>query len=262
MRRRDPDHLLIALAYDGRPFHGVWPQPDVPTVADALYERLEAALGRRPQALAVVARTDTGVHARINLATVRLWDGADTREVDRACAPRGDGILAMRIARVSSRVHARGLARRKRYIYHWNEPLDREAMARAAAHLVGTLDVSSLRGRRVDPARCVDLTLDRVELRPTAGGTELVVEGARFVRHQVRIMASLLASVGRGARDPDSMPELLARRDTRHGAAPAPGDGLTLAGLQLVGDPRWLTAVHEVNLGGVRTIYDRDSDRW
>ena len=40
--------LLIELGYDGRRFYGVTPQPGLPTVADALTARIEAAFGVRP----------------------------------------------------------------------------------------------------------------------------------------------------------------------------------------------------------------------
>jgi len=249
-----PDHLLIAFAYRGTGTHGVWPQPNVPTVGAALLDRLEQALGRRPEALAVTARTDTGVHARLNLATVRLWRGpADTSGLDQISEPRSDGITAARALRTHPTVYARGLAVRKRYVYAWSEPLDAPAMAAGARHLVGTHDLAALRGRRVDPGRCVGLTLDRVEIRtPEPGRTELLIEGERFVRHQVRITAALLAQVGRGERPPDDVARVIASRDVRHGAWPAPGEGLTLAALELAADrSTWVHSPEQVDLHAV-----------
>lgn len=245
MARRDPDHLLLAFAYDGSPFHGVWPQPDVPTVAHALYARLTDALGRRPDAFAPVARTDTGVHATLNLATVRLWPDADTSRLDRATLPRDDGLTALRVRRVSSLVHGRGLAQAKRYRYAFDEPLDLDALRAAAAHLVGALDVTALRGKRVRPDRC-QLRIDRLHVKE---GPAFVIEGARFVRHQVRRTATLLARVGRGELDPDAVPDLLNAGDPRQVGPPAPGSGLTLTGLRVGG--RWWTSVDQVDLEAV-----------
>ena len=227
----------------------MWPQPDHPTAGGALLDRLEAALGRRVGAYAVTARTDAGVHANLNLATVRLWKHAGPLDLSPLRTPRDDGLSDVRAVRGPHTVYARGLAVAKRYVYAWDQPLDRDAMQAAAAHLRGTHDVSAIRGRRVSPERCRDLTLDRVDVEADGTSTRLVVEGARFVRHQVRIMATLLADVGRGDRHPDELADILISRDTRHGAGPAPGTGLTLSALRLQDRPDvWVDAPDQVDL--------------
>ena len=62
-----------------------------------------------------------------------------------------------------------------------------------------------------------------------------------------------VAAIGRGERTPDDIPAILASRDPRQAEPPAPGTGLTLAGLELDGShgPAWVTSVEEVELEGI-----------
>lgn len=250
-----PDHLLIAFSYDGTRFRGVWPQPDQPTASAALLDRLEQAMHRRPTAFAVAARTDAGVSAAINLATVRLWHGVDLTGLAGAAQDRDDGLGSVRTWRVPLSVHARTLSRRKRYAYRFEErTLDLDAMAQAAAHLVGEYDVGALRGRGVRREACHDRRVDRVEVVPGPDGPTLLVEGRRFVRYQVRMMAALLLRYGRRQAPPDQIRHVLDSGDPRQAEWPAAPEPLTLTGLEIPDpegpvDHRWVSHPDEVNLG-------------
>ncbi len=57
---------------------------------------------------------------------------------------------------------------------------------------------------------------------------EYRVVGDGFLPRMVRSLVSALADVGRGAREPDWMTDLLRQADRRAGPETAPADGLTL----------------------------------
>lgn len=236
----------LVLEYDGTFFAGWQMQPDGRrTVQAELARALERITGARAVPLAA-GRTDAGVHAEGQVASVRLEthlpDPTLLRALDAVLPPD----LAVReLARAPDGFHALRDARAKLYRYAiWNGPtrsplragrslrvagrLDAGAMARAARHLEGTHDFASFCAAG-SGARTTVRTLRRVAVRLPAPG-EIAVEilGEGFLRHMVRIAVGTLLEVGRGRREPDELPGILAARDRRAAGPTAPAHGLTL----------------------------------
>lgn len=243
------DQLLIRLGYRGDRFYGVSPQPNLPTVHDALAARIQRATGCPPRVLTFAARTDRGVHARENLATCWLPLGAVT---DAALAdlqaPRPDGLHNVTATRVPPSTFARGLATAKAYTYVvetgwegvkgyplawriWPE-LCRDRMEAARAPLLGTHDFRAFAVRHKPTTPSVR-TLTRVDMRcePHGPGHRWVfsVEGDSFLRRMVRLLVGTLVECGAGVRDPAGVAAALASRDNAQVGRPAPPGGLTLS---------------------------------
>ena len=64
-------NLKLTLEYDGTGFHGWARQPGLRTVEGALRDALDAIFPTW-EGLAVAGRTDTGVHAKGQVASVRV----------------------------------------------------------------------------------------------------------------------------------------------------------------------------------------------
>src|SRR5687768_12813217 len=145
--------VRLDIEYDGSPFAGWAPQPGLRTVQGELETALATVL--REQIRTIVAgRTDTGVHARGQVAafesaqpppddlarSLNALTPAEITVTSAAAAP--DGFNARRSA--LSRTYAYLLfPRRTPSPFHekralwWPHPLDRDALAACAAALLG-----------------------------------------------------------------------------------------------------------------------------
>ena len=189
-------------------------------------------------------RTDAGVHALAMTAHV---------DIERAVTPfrLREGINALvRPAPVSVTelieadpdFHARFSCVGRRYLYrilnrrappaldkgkvwHIGKPLDVEAMAEGAAHLVGVHDFTTFRSvhcQSESPLKTLDsLTVERA-------GEEIHIRAAArsFLHHQVRSMTGCLALVGLGRWKPDDVRQALEAKDRAALGLNAPPDGL------------------------------------
>jgi tRNA pseudouridine38-40 synthase len=224
--------LRLTVEYDGTEFAGWQQQGDLPTVQGALQAAVEA-LVRVPTRVRGASRTDAGVHARGQVAAFDVDDDriplvGFLRGLNTHLPP---SVVVRAVDEAPLGWDPRRSSRGKMYAYrYWEGPvrsalerhrtwhvrgeLDREAMARAGQALVGTHDFEAFRA-----AGCVAQHAVRTiyELRVEPGPhrrLDLWVVGNAFVRNMVRIIAGHLAEVGLGRRDPESVAEALAARES------------------------------------------------
>lgn len=243
----------LNIAYNGSPFSGFARQPGQLTVQGELEGAL-ALIFRDEIEVTCAGRTDAGVHARGQVISFELPDGAmEGREPRRFLrsmnALTHDGIVVTDLRRRSDAFSARFDARSREYRYFlhpsdvpaifmedfsWtvDAALDADAMRAGAAHLIGEHDfksfcmAASAEGRRT--YRCVnEITL----FEETLMGERLVVVkivGNAFLHSMVRSIVGTLVAVGRGRRDPEWVARVLAARDRKAAGENAPAKGLVL----------------------------------
>jgi len=153
-------NLKITLAYDGSELHGWQIQPGLPTVQGTLADCLKRLTGEDvlPQGS---GRTDAGVHALAQVASVRLQSPIPEKNLVIALndmLPPSVRVNSVEV--VSDNFHARHSAKAKtyryriyrgdicppflaRYVYHDPYPMDEEAAIRASESVVGTHDFTS-----------------------------------------------------------------------------------------------------------------------
>jgi tRNA pseudouridine38-40 synthase len=235
----------LLLEYDGAAFAGWQLQPDRLTVQGALETAIARVCGQRVRVVGA-GRTDAGVHARGQVASVRIDTPLDARRLCLAlCAVLPPAVVVLEAALAPDGFHARRDARAKRYRYAiWNgavrsplrsarawclqRPLELGAMREAAAALVGTHDFASFQTAGTE-VKTTERRLDRLDVVGEAGGEiELGFEGPGFLRHMVRNLTGTLVEVGSGRRAAGEMASLLAARDRRRAGRTAPAHGLTL----------------------------------
>ena len=246
----------LTLEYDGAGFAGWQVQPGGRrTVQGELEAALAHIAGHACRAVGA-SRTDAGVHAEGQVASVDLETRLGAEALRRGlCGLLPPDLAAVEAAEAPATFDARRSARSKLYRYRiWNgaspsplraarthrvhTPLDLAAMRRAASHLLGSHDFRSFQAARSAPGPTVR-SLARVDVQgETRGEVEIWVQGDAFLRHMVRIRAGTLVEVGIGRRDPDAIPAVLASRERARAGRTAPARGLCLVRVDYAGPGR------------------------
>jgi tRNA pseudouridine38-40 synthase len=239
--------LKLTVAYDGTNYVGWQRQENGLAIQQVLEQALLPLCRNRERAPGVVgaSRTDAGVHAKGQVASVRVDFDIPVDAVLRAINIRLPAdIRVLAVAEAGPAFHAQFDARSKRYRYRivsdailspfdrwfaWHVPqrCDVEAMRRAASALHGTHDFSAFQASGSSITDAVR-TIARVEVIAQPGGILVEVAGDGFLRHMVRIIVGSLVDVGVGTRTVGWMSEVLAARDRRMAGRTAPAAGLCL----------------------------------
>jgi tRNA pseudouridine38-40 synthase len=236
--------LKITLAYDGTRFVG-WQRQ---AKGESIQGLLEDALARfegGPVTAHGAGRTDAGVHALGQVASARVTFAQNPATLVRALNANLPGeIRVVSVEDADDSFHARFSASGKTYRYrirdtpvadpferafewHLPEALSLDAMSQAATLIVGTHDFSAFRSVGSDASSTVR-TVTRSEWRHSAGALTYEIAGDGFLRHMVRAIVGTLVEVGRGWRQADEIPALLARGTRAEAGATAPPQGLFL----------------------------------
>lgn len=246
--------IRIDLAYDGTGYLGWQVQARGVTVQGTLEEALARLSGGAPVRVRGAGRTDTGVHARRQVAdalvATRLDDAALLRAL-RRILPESIGVLALRTA--DSAFDARRRAIEKVYRYrldrspaadpfgarfalHESRPFERAALEGALARLPGRRDWTGFAGAACAVRNRVrTLRVARYDERGALGVFTFSADG--FLNHMVRNLVGTLLEVATGRRAPESIDVILERRDRSLAGPTAPAKGLVLEAVRYAGDP-------------------------
>ncbi|MBI5545742.1 MAG: tRNA pseudouridine(38-40) synthase TruA [Deltaproteobacteria bacterium] len=236
--------LKLTLEYDGTGYVGWQVQPNGPSIQAEL-ERSLSKLLQEPVKVTGAGRTDAGVHARGQVASLRTGKTLPLKAFvagSNALLPkdiavtealeRGEGFDARRSAR--GKIYLYRIVNRptrapleRRQAWEIFQPLDLESMARAAQMLLGRHDFSAFRASDCE-ARTTVREVRRLEVRRDGPLVELEIEATAFLKHMVRNIVGTLVEVGRGRRAEASVAEVLAGGDRTRAGATAPAHGLCL----------------------------------
>jgi tRNA pseudouridine38-40 synthase len=244
----------LTLQYDGTDFHGWQMQGEQRTVQGELAKVL-ALIEGRVVAVHGSGRTDAGVHAEGQVASVRL-DREISPEKLRA-AINGNLARDVRVIaaeQAADEFHARYSARGKTYRYrifnagvvspfwfryaqHEARKLDLERMRSCAGLLVGQHDWTAFSAAQAEAeTRVRNITrlevVERWDERGQGRLVEIEVSADGFLRYMVRSIAGTLAEVGRGRLSEERVERALRSGERRLAGATAPACGLTLMRVQ------------------------------
>ena len=237
--------IRLVVAYDGTQYHGWQIQPGAVTIESVLNEAL-TQLMREPIQVIGASRTDSGVHARGNVA---VFDTESQMPPDKICMALNQRLPEDIRVQVSEEVpsdwHPRKCTCIKTYEYRIlnrriNMPMERlyshfcyykldvDRMQAAANMLAGEHDFKSFCSVRTQVTDTVR-TIYSIEVkRDEEDMIRIRVTGSGFLYNMVRIIAGTLMAVGMGQMAPEDMEGILEARDRRAAGPTAPARGLTL----------------------------------
>jgi len=239
--------LALGIEYDGAPYCGWQSQPSGCSVQDHLEKALQTMAGH-PLRVVAAGRTDTGVHAMIQVIhfdteTVRPTN-AWVRGINSMLPAAIRVLWALPVERD---FHARFSAFERSYQYVlMNSPiapgimngkagwfhasLDVEMMQRGSRYLLGEHDFSAFRAAECQaksPVRHMH------EASVHVHGSAIIFEfrANAFLHHQVRNMVGALVYIGKGNYPAEYMAELLLSRDRTKAPPTFSPSGLYLTGI-------------------------------
>ena len=234
----------LTIAYDGTRYQGWQRQANTDRTIQGILEQTISQQAGFAVEVNGSGRTDAGVHAKGQLASIVLpgqaEEGFFTDRVNEVL-PKDIRILDARL--VKNGFHARKSATGKqyeyridtgekpdvftrRYAYHFPQKPDIERMRQAAVYLKGTHDFAGYTDKKDD--KSTKRTIYDIMVSGQGSRVVLTYDGTGFLYHMVRILTGTLLEVGTYQRTPESVRDALDTKDRSRAGFLAPARGLFL----------------------------------
>lgn len=245
------------MAWRGDAYAGWQMQPKVRTIQGDIERALAKLCGiPGPVRVSATGRTDSGVHAEMQIIAFRLpVERLPYQVVAGINRHTDDDIVCLAAEPVADDFSPRSWTKEKLYryrilnriqscpfrvglVWHLKPHLDVDAMSAAVPALVGQHDYASFRASGCS-AKTTIRTIEDAQVRRVEND-EIQVDfiGHGFLRHQVRIMVGTLVDVGLGRTADHSIGEIRDALDRERAGRTAPAHGLTLVHVEMLDSAR------------------------
>jgi tRNA pseudouridine38-40 synthase len=236
--------IKLTISYDGAAYKGWQLQKNGSTVQGKLEEALKKVFGSKHR-LHGAGRTDSGVHARAQVAHFRISNSIPVKKIPVALnSVLPEDIAVTQAKEVPDGFHSRFDAKEKNYRYYiyaekqrdpfhekysWRIPydLDVSLMKKEAKELIGRHDFKSFQARDKKERSSVR-TVKSLRIKKETPFVIIDIAADGFLYNMVRNIVGTLVDIGRGYSPPGSMKKILREKDRRQAGPTAPAKGLFL----------------------------------
>ena len=222
-------NIKLTIEYDGRDFNGWQKQPDKLNIQGEIEKAIFGVTGEEVE-LNGSGRTDAGVHALGQVANFKTDSNIPTPKIAYAINSKIKKSIRIKEAKEASlNFHSRYNCKEKtyRYIinnseqgtaifrnleYHISNPLDIEAMKKAASYFEGEHDFKGFKASGTSSKSSIR-TIYKAKVKKEKEKIIIELTGNGFLYNMVRIISGTLVDVGLGKIDSEKIPEIIESKD-------------------------------------------------
>ena len=244
-------NVKLTIEYDGTCFHGWQVQNKNHRTVHGELQRALFQIFKKEIQLIGSGRTDSGVHARGQVANFKADSSMTPPEIQKAInAVLPADIVILATQDVPETFHAQYSAKSKTYRYTFlnretrcalmrdychflSRPLNLPLMRNEAQALIGRKDFKSFQA--ADPAKSNDendgstmRTIKRIEIKKKGDLIQIDIEANGFLYKMVRNIVGTLLEIASGKLSHGSIPKILKAKDRKAAGQTAPAKGLCL----------------------------------
>lgn len=234
----------MVIQYEGTRFQGWQRQTSTGNTIQGKIETILSKMTGSSVEIDGAGRTDAGVHAFAQVASVKLETKKTSEEIMtylNRYLP--EDIAVISVDEVPERFHARLNAKGKhyryrirtslvpnvferRYVYETEVKPDVVQMQKAAEILSGEHDFKAFTSNH----RIKKSSVRKININITQNSEEIILDytGNGFLYHMVRILTGTILEVGMGERKIEDLPALIKSKDRSIAGSLVPAQGLTL----------------------------------
>lgn len=234
----------MVVSYDGSRYKG-WQRlgKGELTIQDTLEQTIEIVLKYKVEVQGS-GRTDSGVHANGQVVSMKLPFALKEDFLSKVNEILPEDIRLRGVEMADGKFHARYSAKAKtykyyvdskerpsvflrKYVFHYPEKLDVDAMRGAADYLLGTHDFTSFTNDKSEEKDKVR-NIYRIQIEEQDGMIVFTYYGDGFLQHMIRILTGTLLEVGKGEKNPEDIIQILEIKERSKAGFMVPAKGLFL----------------------------------
>lgn len=237
-------NIKLTIEYDGREYNGWQKQPNKLNIQGEIERAIQTVTGKEVELIGS-GRTDAGVHAFAQVANFQIDSEFPIEKMAIAINSQlKKSIRIQKAEEVAENFHSRYNCHKKTYAYiidnsnqgsaiyrnltfHVSQPLDVEAMQKAANYLVGEHDFSSFKSSGTS-SKSSSRTIFAAQVIKEQERVVISLTGSGFLYNMVRIIAGTLVEIGMGEKAPEEMQIILEAKNRQMAGKTLPPHGLYL----------------------------------